>query len=95
MALINFLSSKLVSMIRYLVTTLKVVPRGTEGAVSVEGTIAGLLASTFLALVGFLMGEVLSSVCSHSLTVTFFCFLIFFLFEYLFILQIMFYSLMS
>lgn len=43
---------------RYLVTTLKVVPRGTEGAVSVEGTLAGLLASILLASVACLLGEV-------------------------------------
>lgn len=42
----------------YLVTTFKTVPRGTEGAISIEGTIAGLLASIVLASVGFLMGEV-------------------------------------
>jgi uncharacterized protein (TIGR00297 family) len=36
----------------YLVTTLSIVPRGTEGAVSVTGTLAGLFASIFLALVG-------------------------------------------
>ncbi|XP_010273463.1 PREDICTED: protein VTE6, chloroplastic isoform X1 [Nelumbo nucifera] len=42
----------------YLVTTFKVVPRGTEGAVSVEGTIAGLLASTLLAYVGCLVGQI-------------------------------------
>ncbi|KAJ6966256.1 protein VTE6 [Populus alba x Populus x berolinensis] len=41
----------------YLVTTFKVVPRGTEGAVSAEGTIAGLLASILLASIGCLMGE--------------------------------------
>lgn len=39
-------------------TTLKVVPRGTEGAISVEGTIAGLLASILLASVGYFLGEV-------------------------------------
>lgn len=44
---------------RYLVTTMKIVPRGTEGAVSVEGTFAGLLASIFLAVAGYLMGQVL------------------------------------
>ena len=32
----------------YLITTLKPVPRGTEGAVSLEGTIAGILASVVL-----------------------------------------------
>ncbi|PIA25950.1 hypothetical protein AQUCO_10200013v1 [Aquilegia coerulea] len=42
----------------YLVTSFKVVPRGTEGAVSIEGTIAGLLAAVLLAYVGCLMGEV-------------------------------------
>ncbi|PRQ30894.1 hypothetical protein RchiOBHm_Chr5g0029561 [Rosa chinensis] len=42
----------------YLVTTLKVVPRGTEGAVSLEGTLAGLLASVLLAFVGCLMGQI-------------------------------------
>ncbi|KAK7324494.1 hypothetical protein VNO77_28075 [Canavalia gladiata] len=49
----------------YLVTTLKVVPRGTEGAVSVEGTLAGILASILLASVGFLLGEV----SSHELII--------------------------
>ena len=47
---------------RYLVTTFKIVPRGTEGAVSVEGTIAGLLASILLSFVGCVMGEVLYTV---------------------------------
>ncbi|KAF2314434.1 hypothetical protein GH714_026364 [Hevea brasiliensis] len=42
----------------YLVTTFKVVPRGTEGAVSVEGTLAGLLASILLASIGCFMGEI-------------------------------------
>lgn len=42
----------------YLVTTFKVVPRGTEGAVSVEGTIAGLLASILLSFIGCVMGEI-------------------------------------
>ena len=39
-------------------TTFKVVPRGTEGAISVEGTLAGILASVFLAGVGYLLGQV-------------------------------------
>ncbi|RZR89161.1 hypothetical protein BHM03_00016830 [Ensete ventricosum] len=43
---------------RYLVTTFKVVPRGTEGAVSMEGTVAGLLASVLLASIGYFLGEV-------------------------------------
>ncbi|KAL8512198.1 hypothetical protein ACS0TY_018599 [Phlomoides rotata] len=42
----------------YLVTTLKIVPRGTEGAVSVEGTFAGILASVLLASVGCLLGQI-------------------------------------
>ncbi|KAG6421407.1 hypothetical protein SASPL_117959 [Salvia splendens] len=41
----------------YLVTTFKTVPRGTEGAISIEGTVAGLCASIFLASVGFMMAE--------------------------------------
>lgn len=45
----------------YLVTTFKVVPRGTEGAVSVEGTLAGLLASILLAFVGCFLGEIRAS----------------------------------
>ncbi|XP_037406563.1 protein VTE6, chloroplastic-like [Triticum dicoccoides] len=42
----------------YLVTTFKIVPRGTEGAVSVEGTLAGIVASTFLAGIGYILGQV-------------------------------------
>ncbi|PHU12737.1 hypothetical protein BC332_19667 [Capsicum chinense] len=42
----------------YLVTTFKVVPRGTEGAVSAEGTFAGFLASVLLASFGFLTGQI-------------------------------------
>lgn len=37
----------------YLITTLKPVARGTEGAVSLEGTLAGFGASLVLALVGY------------------------------------------
>lgn len=42
----------------YLVTTFKPVPRGTEGAVSFEGTLSGLFASIILAFMGCLVGEV-------------------------------------
>ncbi|KAL8135528.1 protein VTE6, chloroplastic-like [Apium graveolens] len=42
----------------YLVTTFKVVPRGTEGAVSLEGTFAGVLAAILLASCGSLLGQV-------------------------------------
>lgn len=41
----------------YLVTTFKVVPRGTEGAVSLEGTFAGYFASILLALIAYLTGQ--------------------------------------
>ena len=40
----------------YLITTLKPVPRGTEGAVSLEGTIAGVLASVVLAVIAWAIG---------------------------------------
>ncbi|XP_050219151.1 protein VTE6, chloroplastic [Mercurialis annua] len=49
---------KAYGQITYLVTTFKVVPKGTEGAVSVEGTLAGLLASILLASIGCFMGEI-------------------------------------
>ncbi|MBF2078140.1 MAG: TIGR00297 family protein [Synechococcales cyanobacterium T60_A2020_003] len=37
----------------FLITTLKPVPRGTEGAVSLEGTLAGIVASVAIALLGW------------------------------------------
>jgi uncharacterized protein (TIGR00297 family) len=40
----------------YLITTLQAVPRGTEGAVSLEGTLAGVVASIAIALVGWAVG---------------------------------------
>ncbi|MGG6264479.1 TIGR00297 family protein [Leptolyngbya sp. AN03gr2] len=40
----------------FLITTLKPVPRGTEGAVSLEGTIAGVIGSVAIAIVGWLLG---------------------------------------
>lgn len=39
-----------------LITSLRRVPAGTDGAVSLEGTLAGLAASTVLAVVGWLVG---------------------------------------
>lgn len=42
----------------YLVTTFKVVPRGTEGAVSLEGTFAGVLAAILLASSGSLLDQI-------------------------------------
>ena len=40
----------------FLITTLQPVARGTEGAVSLEGTLAGAVASLAQALIGFLVG---------------------------------------
>lgn len=40
----------------FLITTLKPVPRGTEGAVSLEGTLAGILGSGAIALVAWGLG---------------------------------------
>ncbi|ELR98441.1 TIGR00297 family protein [Gloeocapsa sp. PCC 73106] len=40
----------------FLITTLQCVPRGTEGAVSLEGTLAGIVASAVIALVGWGVG---------------------------------------
>jgi uncharacterized protein (TIGR00297 family) len=40
----------------YLITNLKSVPRGTEGAVSLEGTLAGALASMVLATIAWAIG---------------------------------------
>ncbi|MEM6425852.1 MAG: TIGR00297 family protein, partial [Cyanobacteria bacterium P01_D01_bin.128] len=39
----------------YLITTFKAVPAGTEGAVSLEGTMAGIAASAAIAAVGLLV----------------------------------------
>ena len=43
----------------YLITTLKPVPRGTEGAVSLEGTLAGALASLVLAAIAWIIGLII------------------------------------
>jgi uncharacterized protein (TIGR00297 family) len=40
----------------FLITTFRPVPRGTEGAVSVEGTLAGIFASAILAVLGAAVG---------------------------------------
>ena len=42
----------------YLITSLKPVPRGTEGAVSLEGTIAGIAASIVLAVIAWAIGMI-------------------------------------
>ena len=48
----------------YLITTLKIVPRGTEGAVSLEGTAAGIAAAALFG--GLALG--LKLVCQDALT---------------------------
>ncbi len=42
----------------FLITTLQAVPRGTEGAVSLEGTLAGAVASVAIALIGWAVGMI-------------------------------------
>ena len=42
----------------YLITNFKSVPRGTEGAVSLEGTLAGLLAATAISLLAWAIGAI-------------------------------------
>ena len=42
----------------FLITTLKPVPRGTEGAISLEGTVAGIIASIAIAIIGYLVGMI-------------------------------------
>lgn len=40
----------------FLITTLKPVPAGTEGAVSLEGTVAGIIGSLLIAAIGLAVG---------------------------------------
>jgi len=47
----------------YLITTMRMVPRGTEGAVSVEGTLAGVAGSILLAGLAYVL-RVLPSIDS-------------------------------
>lgn len=42
----------------YLATNLSLVPKGTEGAISLEGTLAGILAALCLSLVGYAVNMV-------------------------------------
>lgn len=44
----------------YLITTLKMVPRGTEGAISIEGTLAGVLGSIIMAAICYPLGLITS-----------------------------------
>eukprot|EP01035_Chromulina_nebulosa_P019098 gene19098-24928_t len=40
----------------YLITTLKLVPKGTEGAISLEGTVAGIIGSIVLTFLAIILG---------------------------------------
>jgi uncharacterized protein (TIGR00297 family) len=42
----------------FLITTLKPVPRGTEGAISLEGTLAGILGSLLIAILAWSLGMI-------------------------------------
>ena len=42
----------------FLITTLKPVPRGTEGAISLEGTLAGIVGGILIALVAYSLGMI-------------------------------------
>jgi uncharacterized protein (TIGR00297 family) len=42
----------------YLITTFQPVPRGTEGAVSLEGTIAGIVGSLLLSILAWVLGMI-------------------------------------
>lgn len=46
----------------YLITSLQLVPRGTEGAVSLEGTLAGLGAAAVYAATALALGQVSSRI---------------------------------
>ena len=48
----------------YLITTLKEVPRGTEGAVSLEGTAAGIAAAALFSGIAFAL-QLVSSANRH------------------------------
>jgi len=45
----------------FLITTLKPVPRGTEGAVSLEGTLAGIVGALLIGITGYLVGLIAPS----------------------------------
>lgn len=56
-------------------TSLKVVPRGTEGAVSLEGTLAGLSASLVFCALAYIVNQVCDSSAIYSFVHMLFCFL--------------------
>ncbi len=45
----------------FLITTLRPVPAGTEGAISLEGTLAGVLGSALIASIGWVVGLITPS----------------------------------
>ena len=49
----------------YLVTTMQRVPRGTEGAISLEGTVAGIVAAGGVGILAYTLGQV-RSFCSPA-----------------------------
>lgn len=53
----------------YLITNFKLVPRGTEGAVSVEGTVAGVVASILMALIAQYLGLIQGNVATAAVIV--------------------------
>ncbi|MCY7368757.1 MAG: TIGR00297 family protein [Chamaesiphon sp.] len=42
----------------FLITTLKPVPRGTEGAISLEGTLAGIIGGILISLIAYSLGMI-------------------------------------
>ena len=50
----------------YLITNLQRVPRGTEGAVSLEGSLAGLAAAFGFAFLSYAIGQVGMTRSSHA-----------------------------
>jgi uncharacterized protein (TIGR00297 family) len=55
----------------YLITTLRPVPAGTEGAVSLEGTLAGLAAAVLIALFAMALGLISASGAAICLVAAF------------------------
>jgi len=54
----------------YLVTTLKPVPRGTEGAVSLEGTVAGIVGSILIVMLGIFTNLITGWKASNAIIVS-------------------------
>ncbi len=52
----------------YLITTFQLVPRGTEGAVSLEGTAAGAIAAVLFAVTALISSQVGSRLSYNTTT---------------------------